>query len=81
MTDPMRRLTMLAAIGALLVLLIAGGLALLDWGPIGLADDARLAAFIISLCLAGGLLRSFAEAACRRGPYGWYLPSPWRCDC
>ena len=66
MTDPMRRLAMLAAIGVLLVLLIAGGLALLDWRPIGLADDARLAAFIASLCLAGGLWL-LAVAIVRRG--------------
>jgi hypothetical protein len=66
MTDPMRRLTMLAAIGALLVLLIAGGLALLDWQPVGLADDVRLAAFIISLCLAGALWL-LAVAIVRRG--------------
>ncbi len=66
MTDPMRRLTMLAAIGALLVLLIAGGLALLDWQPVGLADDVRLAAFILSLCLAGGVWL-LAVAIVRRG--------------
>jgi hypothetical protein len=46
---------MLAAIGVLLVALVAGGLALLDWQPIGLASDARRAAFIASLCLSGAL--------------------------
>jgi alpha-1,6-mannosyltransferase len=55
MTGPMRRLAMLAAIGSLLVLLVAGGLALLDWQPVGLADATRLAVFVASLCLAGAL--------------------------
>jgi alpha-1,6-mannosyltransferase len=66
MTDPVRRLTMLAAIGVLLVLLVAGGLALLDWQPIGLADEARLAAFVASLCVAG-VLWLLAVAIVRRG--------------
>ena len=55
MTDPTRRLAMLAVIGMLLVLLVAGGLALLDWQPVGLADATRLAAFVASLCIAGAL--------------------------
>jgi hypothetical protein len=53
--DPRHRLMMLAAIGVLLVSLVAGGLALLDWQPIGLASETRLAAFVASLCIAGGL--------------------------
>ena len=55
MTDPARRLTILAVIGVLLVLLVGGGLALLDWQPVGLADEARLVGFVASLCLAGAL--------------------------
>jgi alpha-1,6-mannosyltransferase len=66
MTDPARRLTMLAAIGVLLVLLVAGGLVLLDWQPIGLADETRLAAFVASLCIAGALWL-LAVAIVRRG--------------
>ena len=62
----MRRLVMLAAIGVLLVLLVAGGLALLDWQPIGLADEAHLAAFVASLCVAGALWL-LAVAIVRRG--------------
>jgi hypothetical protein len=57
---------MLAAIGALLLLLIAGGLALLDWRPVGLADDIRLAAFVTGLCVAGALWL-LAVAIVRRG--------------
>jgi hypothetical protein len=49
------RLGWLAIIGVLLVLLTAGGLALLDWQPVGLADDPHLAAFVASLCAAGAL--------------------------
>ena len=55
MTGPVRRLILLAVIGALLVGLVAGGLALLDWQPIGLAREIRLAEFIASLCVAGAL--------------------------
>jgi alpha-1,6-mannosyltransferase len=55
MTDPARRLTMLAAIGVLLVCLVACGLWLLDWRPVGMADATRLAMFVTSLCLAGAL--------------------------
>ncbi len=55
MTDPVRRLTMLAAIGVLLVCLVACGLWLLGWQPVGLADATRLAVFVTGLCLAGGL--------------------------
>ena len=57
---------MLAAIGVLLVLLVAGGLALLDWQPIGLADETHLAAFVASLCVAGALWL-LAVAIVRRG--------------
>ena len=46
MTDPARRLTMLAAIGVLLVCLVACGLWLLDWRPVGMADATRLAMFV-----------------------------------
>ncbi|HEY2616685.1 MAG TPA: glycosyltransferase 87 family protein [Acetobacteraceae bacterium] len=66
MTDPMRRLAVLAAIGTLLVLLVAGGLALLDWQPVGLASERRLTAFIVSLCLAGALWL-LAVSIVRRG--------------
>jgi alpha-1,6-mannosyltransferase len=66
MRGPRRRLMMLAAIGVLLVLLVAGGLALLDWQPIGLASETRLAAFVASLCIAGGLWL-LAVAIVRRG--------------
>ena len=66
MIDPMRRLAVLAAIGALLVLLVAGGLALLDWQPVGLASEARLTAFVASLCLAGALWL-LAVSIVRRG--------------
>jgi alpha-1,6-mannosyltransferase len=45
----------LAAIGGLLVLLVAGGLMALDWQPVGLADEKRLAVFIATLCLSGAL--------------------------
>jgi hypothetical protein len=55
MTDPVRRLTMLAAIGVLLVCLVACGLWLLDWQPVGMADATRLALFVTSVCLAGAL--------------------------
>jgi hypothetical protein len=66
MTDTRRRLLLLAAIGASLVVLIAGALALLDWQPVGLADDARLTAFVASLCLSGALWL-LAVAIVRRG--------------
>jgi alpha-1,6-mannosyltransferase len=66
MNDPVRRLAMLVAIGVLLVLLVAAGLALLDWQPIGLADDMHLAAFVGSLCVAGALWL-LAVAIVRRG--------------
>src|SRR5215471_7773981 len=55
MNDPVRRMAMLAAIGLLLVVLVAAGLALLNWQPIGLAGDARVVAFVISLCVAGAM--------------------------
>ena len=66
MTDPVRRLTMLAAIGVLLVCLVACGLWLLGWQPVGLADATRLAVFVTGLCLAGGLWL-FAVAIVRSG--------------
>jgi alpha-1,6-mannosyltransferase len=66
MTAPMRRLAVLAAIGGSLVLLVAGGLALLDREPIGLADDTRVAAFVASVYLAGALWL-LAVAIVRRG--------------
>lgn len=66
MNDPVRRLAMLAVIGTLLVLLVAGGLALLDWQPIGLADETRLVMFVASLCVAGALWL-FAVTLVRRG--------------
>ncbi len=46
---------MLVAIGVLLVCLVACGLWLLDWQPVGMADATRLAVFVTSLCLAGAL--------------------------
>src|SRR5262249_54575097 len=61
-----RRFALLASIGAMLVGLTVAGLALLDWQPVGLADNARRAAFVISLCLAGALWLS-AVAIVRRG--------------
>ncbi len=66
MSGPTRRLVMLAVIGVLLVLLIAGALALLDWQPIGLASEARLAMFVASLCLSGALWLA-AVAIVRQG--------------
>jgi alpha-1,6-mannosyltransferase len=55
MTRAGRRVAILAAIGVLLVVLVAAGLALLDWRPVGLADATHLAAFEVSLCAAGAL--------------------------
>jgi hypothetical protein len=55
MTGAGRRVAILAAIGVLLVVLVAAGLALLDWRPVGLADATHLAAFEVSLCVAGAL--------------------------
>jgi hypothetical protein len=62
----MRRLAMLAAIGVLLVCLVAGGLSLLDWRPIGLAGEVRLTAFVGTLLVAGALWL-LAVAIVRRG--------------
>lgn len=62
-----RRVWLLAGIGTLLVLLVAVGLALLDWQPVGLAGQAHVAAFVASLCLAGALW-AVAIAIVRRGP-------------
>jgi hypothetical protein len=66
MKQSARRIVMLGAIGVMLVLLVAGGLALLDWQPVGLADPVHLAAFLVSLCIAGAL---WLTAVCivRRG--------------
>jgi alpha-1,6-mannosyltransferase len=55
MTGAGRRVAILTAIGVLLVVLVAAGLALLDWRPVGLADATHLAVFEVSLCVAGGL--------------------------
>jgi alpha-1,6-mannosyltransferase len=55
MTDAGRSVAILAIIGVLLVALVAAGLALLDWRPVGLADVNHLAAFEASLCTAGAL--------------------------
>ncbi|HEY7576516.1 MAG TPA: hypothetical protein VH855_02885 [Acetobacteraceae bacterium] len=55
MTDPQHCVAALAAIGALLVALVATGLALLDWRPVGLTVGMHLAWFEISLCAAGAL--------------------------
>ena len=55
MTDAGRSVAILAIIGVLLVALVAAGLALLDWRPVGLVDATHLAAFEASLCVAGAL--------------------------
>jgi alpha-1,6-mannosyltransferase len=55
MMDARRSVALLATVGVLLVALVATGLALLDWRPVGLADATHLAAFEISLCVAGAL--------------------------
>lgn len=55
MTDAWHRMGWLGLIGVLLVALTAGGLILLDWRPVGLADGIHLAGFEISLCIAGAL--------------------------
>jgi alpha-1,6-mannosyltransferase len=67
MTDPMRRMAMLAAIGTLLVVLVVVGLAALDWNAASLEDSTpRIIAFVASIC-AAGLLWLFAVAVVRRG--------------
>ncbi len=66
MSDPARRLTMLAAIGVALTCLVACGLWLLDWRPVGLADETRVAVFVTSLCFAGALWL-LAVAIVRKG--------------
>ena len=48
------------------MLLVAGGLALLDWQPIGLADARASGVFVGSLCVAGALWL-LAVAIVRRG--------------
>ena len=62
---------MLAAIGVLLVLLVAGGLALLDWQPIGLADERgwrRSSPVSVSPARCGcSPSPSSAAAVCRHG--------------
>lgn len=50
-----RPLVVLGAIGTLLVAHVAGGLALLDWQPVALSSDVRIAAFVATLCVAGAL--------------------------
>ncbi len=71
MTDGRRSLAILATIGVLLVVLVAVGLALLDWRPVGLADAAHVAAFEVSLCVAGVLwLVAVSLVRRRRLPHG-----------
>ena len=85
MTGPVRRLILLAVIGALLVGLVAGGLALLDWQPIGLAREIRLAnlspaSVSPAHCGCSPLSRT-SGAVCRQRPSGWSSASRWRCGC
>ena len=75
MTTPMRRMAMLAAIGATLVALVVAGLAVLDWNTASLEDSTpRVAAFVASICLAG-LLWLLAAAPLVRAPRGSRLRS------
>jgi alpha-1,6-mannosyltransferase len=66
MTDPMRRMAVLASIGAALVVLVAAGLAARTWDGLDLDLDTRVAAFMVSIC-ATGLLWLLAVAVARRG--------------
>ena len=66
MTDPMRRMAVLASIGAALVVLVAAGLAARAWDGLDLDLDTRVTAFMVSIC-AAGLLWLFAVAVVRRG--------------
>ena len=66
MTNPRRRMVLLATVGATLVVLVAAGLAALAWDRLDLDHDTRVAAFMVSIC-AAGLLWLFAVAVVRRG--------------
>jgi alpha-1,6-mannosyltransferase len=66
MTDPMRRMAVLASIGAALVVLVAAGLAARTWDGLDLDLDTRVAAFMVSICVAG-LLWLLAVVVVRRG--------------
>jgi len=66
MTDPGRRVALLAAIGVALVMLIFAGLAVLRWDPTSLNDDRRVMEFQVCICVAG-LLWLLAVAVVRRG--------------
>jgi alpha-1,6-mannosyltransferase len=66
MTDPSRRMALLAGIGATLVALVAIGLAVLARNFLTLDDGTRVAAFIASICVAS-LLWLLAVALVRRG--------------
>jgi alpha-1,6-mannosyltransferase len=66
MTNPLRRMALLATVGATLVVLVAVGLAALAWDRPNLDHDTRVAAFMVSIC-AAGLLWLFAIAIVRRG--------------
>jgi alpha-1,6-mannosyltransferase len=66
MTDPLRRMTMLAAIGAALVTLVALGLAILTWNRLNLDAGTKVAAFMTSICVSG-LLWLLAVAVVRQG--------------
>jgi alpha-1,6-mannosyltransferase len=60
------RTAVLAAIGAALVALIAGGLVILDFDAASLENGTRVVAFEVSLCVAG-VLWLLAVAVVRRG--------------
>jgi alpha-1,6-mannosyltransferase len=66
MTEPFRRMALLASIGVALVVLVAAGLAVLARDRFGLDDGTRVAAFMVSICGAG-LLWLLAVAIVRRG--------------
>jgi alpha-1,6-mannosyltransferase len=66
MTDPMRRMAVLASIGAALVVLVAAGLAARAWDWLDIDLDTRVAAFMVSIC-AAGLLWLLAVVVVRRG--------------
>jgi alpha-1,6-mannosyltransferase len=66
MTDPLRRMVLLAAIGAALVMLVVAGLMILDFDAASQDDDARVIGFEVAVCVAG-LLWLSAVAVVRRG--------------
>jgi alpha-1,6-mannosyltransferase len=66
MTEPYRRMALLASIGVALVALVAAGLAALARDRFDLDDGTRVAAFMVSIC-AAGLLWLLAVAVVRRG--------------